>query len=309
MTEPIHLNYDSFLYLLLLKYKPLTGNENNAIVLLPSIKFIEKDLNESQTNIYREIKAAREKGELEVNFGNESDLMKKPFNKLTKGHFSTEVKEYSKTNNKGWKGKDIDRVVKSIFEEEKRNSLLKKIDDGYKQLNLFADTPEFIFDVNSKTQNLFFLHGAFHIFKDGQSIKKITQQSDKALYDKLEEVLNNENQEIVCVFQHENKTDVINKNEYLNKCLVKLGEIAGNLVIIGCSLSDNDNHIYEQINNSTIDTVYISTLLKMKEKNLKLAQEKFQSKEIYLFDAESISYELPENRKELLGDKLNGTKI
>jgi hypothetical protein len=301
-TNYFSLNYDSFLYLLLLKYKPKISDEKNAIVLHPSIKFIEEDLGDRQTNIYSEIKNARKNGKLEINFGNESNLLKKPFNKLTKIHFSTEVKEYSKANHKGWRTKDINRVVKSIFEEEKRNNLLNKVDDGSRQLNLFGNEAEFIYDVNSKTQNLFFLHGAFHIFKDGLRFKKITQQSDKALYDKLEEVLNNESQEVVCVFQHEDKTDVINNNEYLQNSLKKLGEIFGNMVIIGSSLADNDNHIYEQINNSGIGTIYISTLLKTKEENLKLAKEKFPSKNIYLFDAETISYELPEDFEK---DKIN----
>lgn len=302
-THYFSLNYDSFLYLLLLKYKPIISDEKNAIILQPPLKFIEEDLNDSQTNIYREIKDAREKGKLEINFGDEGSLLKKPLNKLTKSHFSTEVKEYSKANHKEWKTKDIDRVIKSIFEEEKKNNLLNRVDDGFKQLNLFGgDDSEFIYDVDNKIQNLFFLHGAFHIYKDGYSIKKITQQSNKALYDKLEEVLNNEHQEVVCVFQHEDKTDVINENKYLQNSLKKLSKISGNLVIIGSSLADSDNHIYEQINNSEIDTIYISTLLQTKEENLELAKKKFSSKKIYLFDAETISYELPEDFEK---DKLN----
>jgi len=122
------------------------------------------------------------------------------------------------------------------------------------------------------------------------------------LYDKLEEVLNNEHQEVVCIFQHEDKTDIINKNEYLQNSLEKLSKITGDLVIIGSSLADNDNHIYEKINNSEIDTIYISTLLKTKEKNFELAKEKFSSKNIYLFDAETISYALPKNFEK---DELN----
>lgn len=296
-TNYFSLNYDSFLYLLLLKYKPIHNGEKNAIVLQPSIKFVEEDLNDSQNNIYQEIKEAREKGKLEINFGDESNSVKKPFSILTKSHFLTEVKEYSKTNNKGWKTKDIDRVVKTIFEEEQRNRVLQKVDDGSRQMNLFGNDPEFVFDVNSSTQNLFFLHGAFHIYKDGHSIKKITQQSNKALYNRLEEVLNNEEQDIVCVFQHENKTDVINGDEYLLNCHKKLDELNGNMVIIGSSLADNDNHIFERINNSGIDTLYISTLLKSKETNLQLAKDKFPSREIHLFDAETISYELPHDEK------------
>ena len=297
-TNYFSLNYDSFLYLLLLKYKPRNSDEKNAIALQPSIKFKEEDLNERQNNIYREIKEARENGKLEIDFGDESNSVKKPFSKLTKSHFLIEVKEYSKTNNKGWKAKDIDRVVKSIFEEEKRNRLLNSVDDGIRQLRLFGIEPEYVFDVNSNTQNLFFLHRAFHIYKDGRNIKKITQQTDKALYDRLEEILNNEEKEVVCVFQHQDKTDVINLNEYLKNCLNKLGELEGSLVIIGSSLADNDNHIFEQIENSGIDTLYISTLLNEKEKNLELAYEKFPSKDIYLFDAETISYELPEDWEE-----------
>lgn len=292
-TNYFSLNYDSCLYLLLLKYKPIHSEEKNAIVLQSSIKFIEVDLNESQNNIYREIKEAREKGRLEINFGDESNSVKKPFNRLTKSHFLTEVKEYSKTNNKGWKTKDIDRVVKTIFEEEQRNRVLQKVDDGSRQMSLFGKESEFIFDVNSKTQNLFFLHGAFHIYKDGHSVKKITQQSNKALYNRLEEVLNNEEQDIVCVFQHDNKTDVICGDKYLLNCHKKLDGLNGNIVIIGSSLAENDNHIFERINNSGIDALYISTLLKSKETNFQLAKDKFPSKKIYLFSAETISYELP----------------
>ncbi|MDK2841883.1 MAG: hypothetical protein PWQ17_1388 [Anaerophaga sp.] len=294
-TNYFSLNYDSFLYLLLLKYKPISNELNNTIVFQPSIKFMEEDMNEKQNNIYREIKEARHKGELEINVGDESKSIKKPFCILTRSHFSMEVKEYSKTNKKGWKTKDIDKVVKSIFEEEERNRVLNKVDDGFRQLNLFGNNDEFIFDVNSKTQNIFFLHGAFHIHRDGSSIKKITQKSDKALYDRLEKILNTENQEIICVFQHEDKTEVINGNKYLLNCLEKLRELSGNMVIIGSSLADNDNHIFEQINKSAIETVYISTMTKEKEKHLALARQKFPSKEIYLFDAETISYVLPES--------------
>jgi len=65
------------------------------------------------------------------------------------------------------------------------------------------------------------------------------------------------------------------------------------MVIIGSSLADNDNHVFEQINNSKIDRVYISILAREIEKVAELAKVKFPSKEVFFFDAESISYELP----------------
>lgn len=291
-TNYFSLNYDSFLYILLLKHKTTNNTQNNTIAFEPSIKFVEEDKDIKQNNIYTEIKEARDNGMLKVSFGDTDASMEKSFSKLTKSHFVTEVREYSKTNKKGWKTKDIDKVIKTIFEEEQRNRVIENVDDGSKQLNLFGEDAEFVFDLSSKTQNLFFLHGAFHIYKDGKSNKKITQQSDKALYDKLEEIINDEGKDIVCVFQHKNKTDAIEENDYLQLCLNRLTELRGNMVFIGSSLADNDNHIFEKINNSTIDTLYISVLSKEKDKYFKLAKEKFPSKNVFLFDAETISYEL-----------------
>ncbi len=290
-TNYFTLNYDSFLYLFLLKYKSTANNKNNTIALPLSLEYIKNDLNYKQKNIYKEIKSARENGKFKISLENESDSMEKPLKNISKTHLVTILEEYSKGNNKGWSHNDIDRVVVFILKEERKNKFHKEFDDGSRPLSLFNNKTESVFIIDNKTQNLFFLHGAFHIFKDGNEIKKITQQTDKALYDKLEETLNSEKQEIVCVFQDENKIDVINKNKYLQKCFNKLGEISGNLVIIGSSLSENDNHIFNQINNSKVNTIYISSFLKEKEKVIKVAKEKFPSKNIYLFDADTISYE------------------
>ena len=288
------LNYDSFLYLLLLRYKSIDNYANNAIVFQPNLKFVEDDLDDKQTDIYSEIKTARETGKLSINFGAENSIVEKDFKMLTKTHFVTEIKAYSKAKNNGWKVKDIDRVIKLIIREEHRQAVLDKIDDGSRQLTFDGNNIEFVYDVKSETQNLFFLHGAFHIYKDGDFYKKITQKSDKALYDKLEDVLNNEQQEVVCVFQRKDKTTAIKDNEYLQNCLDKLGKISGNLIVIGSSLADNDNHIFKKINDSEVDTIFISLLVNNKEESYKLAESKFPNKNIYLFDAETISYEIPE---------------
>lgn len=287
------LNYDSFLYLLLLSFK-LDNIQEKTIAFQPSIKFIEKDMDEAQNNIYTEIKATRTNGTLNINAWDGSSIFKS-MDQLTKTHFTTEIKEYSKSNNKGWKVKDIDKVVSAILKEERNHKVLNNLNDGSKKISLFDDTIEFVFDPKSKLQNLYFLHGAFHIYKDGKQEKKITQSTNKALYDKLEEILNDEARDIVCVFQAENKIEEINKSEYLKKAYNKLHELSGSMVIIGCSLSDNDQHIFDQINKSKIDTLYISTRKKNYDINYKIAKEKFPTKKIMLFEAETISYELPHN--------------
>ncbi len=297
-TNYFSLNYDSFLYLLLLKHKLSENDEKNSIAFQPSLKFIKDDFDVKQNNIYTEIKKAREEGMWTVNMGDENSTMNKPFNQTTKTSFANAVKEYSKTNKKWWKPVDIDRVVTKIIKEEQQNLILSNVDDGFRLTkNLFDGTNEWVCDSEILSQNLFFLHGAFHIYNHKQCIKKITQESDKALYDKLEEIINNEDKDIVCVFQHNDKKSAIEKNDYLLKCLNKLEMLKGNMVIIGSSLADNDDHIFEKINNSDIETIYISTLSNKKETCHELAKNKFPSKKIVLFDAETISYQLVNDGK------------
>lgn len=288
-TNYFTLNYDAFLYMLLLKYKT-TDSDNNALAFEPTLNFIEEDLDERQNNIYTEIKDARDKGELGITI--ENNITKKEMRFLTKSQFVSTISTYNKDRKKNWKTKDINEVVNRIWKEEKRNLVIKHVDDGSRQLSLFGD--EFIFDINSQTQNLFFLHGAFHIYRAGKFIKKITQTTDKALYDRLEELLNSEDKDIVCIFESTGKLDLIQKNSYLKHCYEKLGTLSGNMVIIGSSLADNDNHIFSKIDKSQIEKVYISSLPKELDRNYKLAKEKFPNTDVYLFDADTISYEKPE---------------
>ena len=81
---------------------------------------MEEDMNETQSNIYSGIKQARQNGTLNINAGNDSNTVSKPMSELTKTHFVAEIKTYSKSQNKNWKTSDIERVVKSILEEERK---------------------------------------------------------------------------------------------------------------------------------------------------------------------------------------------
>ncbi len=286
-TNYFTLNYDSFLYMLLLKYKKDTP-ENNALALMPTLNFVQEDLDIKGNNIYTEIKNLRENGKSQIKIAEDS-VLENDLGMEKKSRFVSTVQLYSEKNGKKWKTKEMERVVDKLLKEENRIKVLEKVEDGSKQLSLFDK--EFVFDVESEIQNLFFLHGAFHIYKDGEKIKKITQETDKALYNKLEDILNTEGKDIVCVFQSTDKLDAIKENAYLRHCYEKLSELSGNLVIIGSSLADNDNHIFNQINASKIENIFISSLLKDVEKNQEMAKQKFPDKKIIMFDAESISYE------------------
>jgi Domain of unknown function (DUF4917) len=288
------LNYDSFLYLLLLKYKK-PEQEIEALAFQPTLSFIEDDMNQELNGIYQTIKHARSEGKLELKIDDENIIITKDLRMITKTHFLNEIKEILNAKNIKFTTKGIEKVVKIIFEEEKRNECLKNVDDGSRQMSIFDD--DYIFNIDIRTQNLFFLHGAFHIFKDGKIEKKITKETNKALYDKLENILNDEEKEIVCIFQAENKLDAINESAYLTNNLEKLETLSGNMVIIGSSLAENDSHILERINNSHIDTLYISTTPNSEERTRRRAQNHFPLKNIYIFNAKSISYELPDEEK------------
>lgn len=289
-TNYFTLNYDPLLYLLLLNFK-LEDNdiERKAIAMQPSLKFIEKDMNEARNNIYSEIKKAREKGAVEISIEGKSNSTLKAMDKMTKKQFVSNIEVYSKDQNKGWKATDIEKVVKKILEEEKRNKVLSVVNDGSKQM-VFEGMAESVFDVNLETQNLFFLHGAFHIYKDGKIEKKITQTSDKSLYDRLEEILNNEDRDIICVFQAENKIDEINKSKYLKSALAKLSTLTGSMVIIGSSLSGSDQHVFDNIKKSKIDTIYIASKKSNIAKDYNRASKMFRNKTVILFDRDTISY-------------------
>jgi hypothetical protein len=79
------LNYDSSLYLLLMKYKEIGEPVLDSFALEPSLFFIEEDLNLKQSSIYSDIKNARDNGKWTITL-NEQDV-EKPLSKLTKNHF------------------------------------------------------------------------------------------------------------------------------------------------------------------------------------------------------------------------------
>ena len=101
-TNYFTLNYDPLLYLLLLNFKLKDSDiECKAIAMQPSLKFIEKDMNEAQNNIYSKIKRAREVGTVNINAGENSVATSKSMGKMNRKHFVSAIELYSKGQNKG----------------------------------------------------------------------------------------------------------------------------------------------------------------------------------------------------------------
>lgn len=273
------LNYDPFLYQLLMSYKK--DDKKRVLVIENTLPFIKEQMENSTQAILKEIENGYKSGILTINMGvaetqlELSNLNKSDFEKEMKLYFGTRVskKELKKVIDHFWKNKDS---------TEKRE--IETIDDGF---GLFGK--EIIFK-NPQTQNLIFLHGAFHIYQRGKVIYKITQQSEKALYQKIEEVVEDADENIICVFSDTNKEIEIAQNEYLRNGLNKLSDIEGTLLIIGSSLADNDSHIFEKVNQSKIHRIFIASCEKDKAKDFKNANKFWSGKEIILFDRDTVSY-------------------
>ncbi|MBU1122449.1 MAG: DUF4917 family protein [Candidatus Omnitrophica bacterium] len=277
------LNYDSFLYLLLMKFKKddTSKEKDDAIAIQHTFKFQEIDMND-ESDAYKKISEAHNDGIVITDVNGLKQT--RNLNRLPKRRFEDEVKDHYKEE---FSSKSIQKAVNLLWrkkeEREKGNKLLYA-NDGF----LF-DKDEFIYK-SQEVQNIFFLHGAFHLYQKNEKVYKITQKTDKALYERLEEILENEGEEIVCVFTDTNKDVQIKKNKYLTNACEKLATLHGKMVIIGISLSDNDSHIFENIRKSRIDAIYIASKKSNMKKDYDRAVEVFKGKDVMLFDRDTISY-------------------
>jgi len=114
---------------------------------------------------------------------------------------------------------------------------------------------------NIQSQNVYFLHGGLHIYDDGTTIKKHTFRGDADI-SIVDQVRDNLNQGKFPLFVSEptceKKLSRIEHNPYLSACFKALKNLTGPLFIHGHSMAENDQHIFNQINKSDVDKLFIS---------------------------------------------------
>lgn len=277
-TNYFSLNYDPLLYLLLLKYK----YNDNLLVFNNSIPFKEIDLNIQTSEVYKMIKDIYSTYKKDILDNDGNKILEKDFSLLTRTDFEKQLNEVLKSK----KIKPNKKCLEVLYEELLASSIKFDVNDGFafsRNSLLFEYKPEI-------NRNLFFLHGAFHLYKDKKSIYKITKMNEKALYDVIDEILDNDSKELLCVFTNENKIDEINKSPYLKNNLDNLSTLSGSLVIIGSSLDDNDKHIFDTIDKSNVNRIYFASSINGYEKDYERLKVLFSNKDIELFDRDTISY-------------------
>ncbi len=277
-TNYFTLNYDPFLYLLLMKYKK--DDNSDVIASKQTSLFQAEDLNKTHNDLYNEVEKIHEKGNFSLTV--ENGKIQRDVDKCRKALYEELAKEYFK--GRGQNSRAIKEAINIVLNKNKEYSGLH-VNDGFLG-NEFK--PKIL-----AMQNLFFLHGAFHIYKNKQLVEKITQSQDKALYERLEEIIDSEEMDIICVFAgtSEAKIKDIKENVYLKKCFEELSALTGHLMIFGSSLSENDRHIHEGINKSEISDIYISSCEKDKDRDDERSREIFPNKKVILFDYKTVSYE------------------
>ena len=150
----------------------------------------------------------------------------------------------------------------------------------------------------TKKQNIFYLHGALHLFDNDYDVVKAETSFEENLMDTIRERLkNNQYPLIVAEGDYKEKLNKISHNKYLQNALDNLKFIKGNLFIHGHSLDDNDKHIINTVNSAwNLKQIFISVY--DPEKNFEEIQHKAyahfidgkrNTKDIFFYDAESAN--------------------
>lgn len=160
------------------------------------------------------------------------------------------------------KNKVLEKVDCDAKECENANAAVKTIiNDGFienKGHNLYEWTKE-----NSKKQEIFYLHGAFHYFyKDNKIIKVVSKESDDFRVTMLKQVKEflDDGYEPLTVLKDNApaKIETINQCEYLKHCFETFQNHQGNLITYGLSFMESDKHIISAIkNNKKLEKVFI----------------------------------------------------
>jgi hypothetical protein len=99
-------------------------------------------------------------------------------------------------------------------------------------------------------QNIYYIHGAMHIFSDGLDIEKLSYTNlGVPLADQVKHAID-QNKFPVFISEGSTKHKLarIKKNGYLSRTFSSLKNITGNLFIFGHSIRDEDDHVFDFIN-------------------------------------------------------------
>ncbi len=150
---------------------------------------------------------------------------------------------------------------------------------------------------NEHNQNLYYLHGAMHVFSDGSNVEKYNWcNRNKTLVEQVKESIEKDKYPVfISEGTTKHKKMRINNNSYLGSGFSSLKSIEGSLFIHGHSLRNEDDHIFNCINdNKEVKKIFVSIHgEENSEANRKIIKKinkwryKYSSKEYFVYTAET----------------------
>lgn len=134
-------------------------------------------------------------------------------------------------------------------------------DDGFRKPEDDYEAPYVTWEPsNTRGQNMWFLHGALHLFDAGSETQKYTwANTGVRLIDQVREALSNDYYPIfVSEGSSREKYAKIKHSDYLAKGYRSFCEIGGCLFIYGHSLAKNDEHFLKRIEKGKLKKIYVS---------------------------------------------------
>lgn len=177
---------------------------------------------------------------------------------------------------------------------------LPNSDDGFRKSQDDYDASYVVWEPSqSHEQNMYFLHGALHVFDSGTEVQKYTwANTGIRLVDQIREALS---KDFFPLFVSEGtsaeKLERIRHNDYLSKAYRSFSEITGALFIYGHSLAENDEHYLKRIERGRISSVYVgiygdpsgpnNQTIVRRANQLALARSPSRPLQVHFFSAES----------------------
>ncbi len=133
-------------------------------------------------------------------------------------------------------------------------------DDGFRKAEENYDSEYVVWEPEtSRNQNIWYLHGALHVFDAGTEIQKYTWiNTGTRLIEQIREALSKDYFPLFVAEGTSNeKLDRIMHSEYLAKGKRSFSSIQGALFIHGHSLAENDSHILRTIEKGKISHLFV----------------------------------------------------
>jgi len=154
-----------------------------------------------------------------------------------------------------------------------------KSDDGFRKPEDEFDSEYVVWEAGtSRSQNIWYLHGALHVFDAGSEIQKYTWiNTGQRLIEQIRDALNRDYFPLfVAEGTSKEKLERIMHNEYLAKGKRSFSSIQGALFIHGHSLAENDEHFIKAIEKGKIKHLYIGLYGEENSKSNKVIKARAQ---------------------------------